>query len=123
MTNIVYVLGSTITDAVSKANASWSATDYISDLTVGIEQANSQTTGSSILVGFVKNNGHFAGFRGSNRVTAIGGSGATAATLTSNLQPTDVNRTIVDMDCAVLGSDSTGSNVYFAVALERNFNA
>lgn len=119
MTNAVFVLGSTIADAVSLANATFSQTDYISDLRMSVCNANGQTTGSSIMVGLIKNNGHFAGFKGHKGVTVVGSFGAGSAELTTNIQAASANSIIYDLNLGTLGSNALGSVVYFGMFLQK----
>ena len=122
MTTVSFVTGSTIADAASQANVDIASTDYVSDLTLTADIPSGQGAGSTILIGYVKNNGHFAGFRGHDKVKVVGGDALTAALLMVDLQPSDTNMTIVGMDTGVVGSDATGSVLYVGATLERNYN-
>lgn len=133
---MVFDLGSTFDDALSKGRALFAVTDYVSNLSVTInnDDANNAmfpldrdglsagSLGSSIIVSVIKHNGPAGLEFGQKQMHLIGSWGASAATLTTNFTAaiTNANQTIYDLNTGILGSDANGSNVYYAFALMKD---
>lgn len=136
MTNMVYVFGSSIEQSLELGRAAIGTADYVSDLKVAVtnSDANNQmypldrdglsagSFGSSIMVGFIKHNGPAGYELGQKNMYLIGVSSTSTSTLTTNFNAAipSANYTVYDLNTGILGSDPTGSNVYFAYGLVKD---
>lgn len=120
MTNLIMATGSTVAHAATILGGSFVAGDFLEGLKIAVSTATGDTGGAGLQVTLaaVKNNGHFVGFSGDDKITLTTSTGSLSQVLTG-LAP-GANETVVDVAIAHLGSPTTGSATYYGATIKKD---